>query len=370
MSRGTGGGAVQGGAAGPSGPARPSVQVLADRLAAGLTRREPGYPLPRRSALARRFQVTIAEIDAAIEELVGRQLLRRLPTGELHRAGPAEYLVNLDGLPGLSSFIDPMDHAVSCSAVRVSRLRASEDVAEALGLPSRAQVVVRRCLWTADGEPAASLTTYIPVEYADIVAVSPAGEGGEPEGCPPLATALAEPGTLAGSGVQDRPVTSLYPGAVRIEVQPPPRSVARRLRLASGSPAVIVTARLDVVLGAGGTRVHDGDGDDGDGGAGSQTPGVPPQVNPAAHGPARPGGGDPRREPVVLTVLALRPELFRVVLDLAGPGGEASRASHGSGATVPPGVSGQAPRGAGNLEPRWQPAAQQRGSAYRGAGAT
>ncbi|HXL19649.1 MAG TPA: hypothetical protein VN961_19205, partial [Streptosporangiaceae bacterium] len=92
--------------------------MLADRMAAGLTRREPGYPLPRRTALARRFQATPAAIDAAIDELVRRHLLRRLPTGEVHRAGPAEYLVSLDGLPGLSSFIDPMDHRVTCTAVR------------------------------------------------------------------------------------------------------------------------------------------------------------------------------------------------------------------------------------------------------------
>ncbi len=368
MSRGTGGGAVQGGAARPSGPARPSVQVLADRLAAGLTRREPGYPLPRRSALARRFQATIAEIDAAIEELVGRQLLRRLPTGELHRAGPAEYLVNLGGLPGLSSFVDPMDHVLSCSGVRVSRLRASEEVAEALGLPLRAQVVVRRCLWTADGEPAAALTTYIPVQYADLAAISAAGDGtSDPEGCPPLATALAEPGTIAGSATADQPGIELVPGAVRIEVQPPPRSVARRLRLASGAPAVMVTARLDGVLTG-----------DRDAGASSQDASAPPPDSPGVPAPRQPGTDHLRRAPMVLTVLALRPELFRVVLDLAGSAGpssghsgrEASHAPHGSGAPAPPGVSGQAPSGAGNLEPRWQPAAQQRGSAYRGAGAT
>jgi len=40
--------------------------VLADRIAAALVHREPGWRLPRRSALARRYNVSLTEIDAAI----------------------------------------------------------------------------------------------------------------------------------------------------------------------------------------------------------------------------------------------------------------------------------------------------------------
>ncbi len=83
--------------------------VLADRLAAVVIRREPGYSLPRRTVLARRFEASAGQMDAAIEELVRRQLVRRLPTGELRRAGPVDYVLSLDGLPGLSSFVDPME---------------------------------------------------------------------------------------------------------------------------------------------------------------------------------------------------------------------------------------------------------------------
>jgi hypothetical protein len=349
MNRGTGGGAIQGGPARPPEPARPSVQILADRLAAGLTRREPGYPLPRRSALARRFQATLAEIDAAIEELVDRQLLRRLPTGELHRAGPAEYLVSLDGLGNLSSFIDPMDHVMSCSAIRVSRLRAPADVAEALGIPPRSPVRVRRCLWTADGEPAASLATYVPENYAEMLIgpaqdmedeESPSAMVPSPDTAPPLATVVTAPGMVAGSGTPDHPVPWLVPGAVRIEVQPPPRSVARRLRLTSGVPALIVTSRMDAISQGGDAR------------AGSERrAGVPGQRR-----------GPPGRVPMALTVLALRPELFRVVLDTESP--------QGGGPAALAGASGQLAEGTGNLDPRWQPAVQERGSAYRGAGAT
>ena len=108
-------------------------------------------------------------VDAAVDELVRRHLLRRLPTGQVHRAGPAEYLVSLDGLPGLSSFIDPMDHRMSCTAVRVSRLRAAADIADVLGVAPGAVVWVRRCLWTADGEPAATRVIYVKERHGHLL---------------------------------------------------------------------------------------------------------------------------------------------------------------------------------------------------------
>lgn len=41
-------------------------------------------------ALARRYNVSIAEIDTAIGELFRGWLIRRLPDGQLYRASPAE----------------------------------------------------------------------------------------------------------------------------------------------------------------------------------------------------------------------------------------------------------------------------------------
>ena len=81
--------------------------VLADRMAAALVHREPGWQLPRRSALARRYNVSMAEIDVAIGELARRSLIRRLPDGQLYRASPAEYLIPVEGIGGLSTQLDP-----------------------------------------------------------------------------------------------------------------------------------------------------------------------------------------------------------------------------------------------------------------------
>src|SRR5712691_5428075 len=71
--------------AGANGPPRSSAGVLADRLAAALVHHEPGWRLPRHTALARRYNVSTAQIDAALGELAAGRLIRRLPDGQLYR---------------------------------------------------------------------------------------------------------------------------------------------------------------------------------------------------------------------------------------------------------------------------------------------
>ena len=74
------------------------------------------------------------------------------------------------------------------------------------------------------------------------------------------------------------------PAALHVEMQPPPPSIARSLRLSAGQPAAKVTVRFD---------------------------------DPATGRPA------------ALTVAVLRPELFRIVVQTAEvplPGGEAGSA--------------------------------------------
>lgn len=238
-------------------PGRPSASILAERLAAALLPREPGYLLPRRSALARRYQASVADIDAALEELARRRLVRLLPTGAAYRAGPAEYLVSPDGLPSSSVIIDPMGNRITCRARRVSRLRAAGDTAGALGITPGGHICVCRMLWAADGEPAASAATYVPDRLAHLLTAA------QPEQAGPSA-ALSAPSWTARLSV------------LRVEMQPPDRAAARRLRLPAGLPAVTVTARYD----------------------------------------ERDGG-----ESMALTVVTLRPDRFRIVLDSTGAPG-------------------------------------------------
>ncbi|HUC22235.1 MAG TPA: GntR family transcriptional regulator [Streptosporangiaceae bacterium] len=253
-------------------PPGPAVSVLADRLAAALVHHEPGWRLPRHSALARRYNVSVAEIDAAVEELVSRHLVRRLADGQLYRASPAEYVIGLEGVPGLASYVDAMGGELTCRSRQVTWRLPPEDIVWALRLEPDQQVCVVRFLWTAGGEPAALCTSYVP---ADIASRSDAGT---PAGLPAVLNLLQLTGVADELGVSaDDPEATPVAGAptaLHIELQAPPPSVARSLRLTAGQPAIMVTVRFDEM--------------------------------------------DTGR-PVALTIAVLRPDMFRVVVETPRP---------------------------------------------------
>jgi DNA-binding GntR family transcriptional regulator len=266
--------------AGATQVAGPAASVLADRLAAALVHHEPGWRLPRHSALARRYNVSTAEIDTAVAELASRHLVRRLPDGQVYRASPAEYIISLAGIPGLTSYVDAMGGELSCRSRQVSWRSPPEDIIWALRLSADQAARVQRYLWTAGGEPAAMCTTYMP---ADVSVRTEAG----PESTSPKILNLVELSGLTDvteggpvpAGAEDLPggegqecagsATALY-----IELQAPPASVARSLRLAAGQPATIVTVRFD---------------------------------------------DDSTGRPVALTIAVLRPDMFRVVVQTQRP---------------------------------------------------
>ena len=123
------------GRTGSRGRPAPAAAVLADRLAAALVHHEPGWRLPRLTALARRYSVSSSEIDAAIDELAARHLVRRLPDGQVYRASPAEYRVPLEGVFGLTSHADPMGGQLACKSRHTTMRRPPEDIGRSLGLP-------------------------------------------------------------------------------------------------------------------------------------------------------------------------------------------------------------------------------------------
>ena len=239
-------------AAGAPGPVRAST-VLAERMAAALVHREPGWRLPRRTALARRYNVSLTEIDAALGDLSRRSLVRRLPDGQLYRASPADYWIPVEGAGGLGTRLDPMGGTIACQTRHVSQREAPQDVAWALHLPSGAPIRVVRCVWVSGGEPAAVSTAYLNEPLAD------------------------QDSELAQGADQDLPslgsvLNALPAAAVSVEMSPPQPSIARSLRLSPGQPVITVTVRFD----------------------------------DTATG-----------EPAGLTVVMLKPELFRVNIDSA-----------------------------------------------------
>jgi UTRA domain len=289
---------------------RVAAGVLADRMAATLVHHEPGWRLPRLTAMARRFNVSAGEVDAAIDELTARHLLRRLPDGQVYRASPAEYRVPLEGLSGLVSDVDPMGGQLVCKSRQVSRRRPPEDIGRSLGLEAGEPAVAIRCVWTVGGEPGALSASYLPERLsrslpdlgAPPFAPPPAGPDDRspadepPAGSPPAdgAPADAAPGegvsppeaapAERGSPPDDRAAGDGPPAAVtgraravQIELAPPPPSVARSLRLSAGELVATVTVCFE---------------------------------DPAAH------------RPVAITTAMLRPDLFRIVIQAtAAPGG-------------------------------------------------
>ena len=207
------------GAAGTPAPVR-AIDVLADRMAAALVHREPGWRLPRRSALARRYNVSLTEIDAAIADLVRRSLVRRLPDGQLYRASPADYWIPVEGVAGLGTRLDPMGSPIACQTRHVSRREAPQDVAWALQLPAGAPIRVIRCVWVSAGDPAAVSTAYLnePADDEDDEDTDSDQE--------------MNPDFWSFGPV----LTTLPAAAVSVEMSPPQPSVARSLRLSPGQP--------------------------------------------------------------------------------------------------------------------------------------
>jgi len=265
--------------------ARPAAHVLADRLAVALVHHEPGWRLPRHSVLARRYGVSTSEVDAAISELVGRHLLRRLPDGQVHSISPAECLIPLGGVPGLRSRVDPMAGDLTCRSRRATWRRVPENISWALRADPAEPMCVVHTIWTAGGDPAASATTYLP---ADAAATTPGAPG--PDAAEPGISAAGDAGERARERWSDLASVG-EPAAVQVEMQPPPPLISRSLRMSAGQCAAMVTTRFD----------------------------------------------DPvTGRPAALTVAVLRPELFRIVVQTAPaplPGGEdGSLASAGTAA--------------------------------------
>ena len=286
---------------------RVSAGVLADRMAATLVHHEPGWRLPRLTAMARRFNVSAAEVDAAIDDLAARHLLRRLPDGQVYRASPAEYRVPLEGLSGLTSHVDPMGGQLVGKSRHVSRRRPPEDIGRLLRLEAGEPVLVIRCVWTVGGEPGALSASYLPERLGrlwpglgappfapvgdyppvdGLPAARPAdGEAAGPvagdrrAGVPAAAGGAGSPPPGAGAAEGTAPPVAARPRALQIELAPPPSSVARSLRLAAGELVATVTVSFE---------------------------------DPATH------------QPVAITTAMLRPDLFRIVIQAAaGPDGHA-----------------------------------------------
>jgi DNA-binding GntR family transcriptional regulator len=215
-------------------------EVLVARLAATVAQHEPGWRLPRGSALARRFGASHHDIGAAIDELEARHLIRRMPDGQLYRASPAEYLLPLEGLTGFGTRLDPMGGDVACRRYRLVRRIVPADVSWTLNIPPGKLVNVVQLEWTSNTEPAAVSTTYLAEDLADAY-FGAASSSDQLE----LALRALSPAACESAAPGGRSPACCRPAALAIELQPSLPSAAKTLGLVAGQPVLLVTIRFD-----------------------------------------------------------------------------------------------------------------------------
>lgn len=88
----------------------------------------------------------------------------------MYRASPAEHLIPVEGIGGLSTRVDPMGAEITCQVRHVSRRGAPRDVVWALGVDGEAPVRIVRCVWATGTDPVAISTAYVPEAVAELLA--------------------------------------------------------------------------------------------------------------------------------------------------------------------------------------------------------
>jgi hypothetical protein len=199
-------------------------RVLACRIAGSLAQHEPGWRLPRLTILARHYGVSTEQIATAVDELVARHLIRRLPNGKLYRASPAEYHLPLPPESDTTVRVRVLTGTLCCRSRNVTSLRLREDVARSLGVDPDEPGSMLRLLFAIEHEPVAVSVTYGPAALSPVLQELAAAD------CPDVL-----PLTPAGP---DRVTVS-----VQLGLQQPPAGLASTLRLPASEQATVITAR-------------------------------------------------------------------------------------------------------------------------------
>lgn len=233
------------------------LAVLTNRIAATLLHHDPGWRLPRPTALARHYNVSTSLVTAAVDELVARRLVRRLPDGQACRLSPAHYVLPLGAETGLRTFAAPLGSGLSLKSRSVSWSPLRENVRRTLRLRPGELACTVQLLWTvAAGEPAAVSTTHATKDVAEPVIAAAQRTGSisailplpamRPTSQPASQPPSQPPSQSAGQDETNYGDSALLAlRALHIEVQQPPAWAARSLALAACEHAVLITGSYD-----------------------------------------------------------------------------------------------------------------------------
>ncbi len=208
------------------------VTVLAERISAKIAHRPPGWRLPRSSVLARHYGVPQQLLDEALAGLLARHQISYLGPGQFSRAnGGSEAPAAAGG--GLAIRIEPVCPDISCQSRQDSYGPLPAGLTGALGLAAGVQALTIQVLWAAGPAPAALVTSYLPGGRS---AQAAACQGAAAPADPPAAW----PAHLLVTG--HRPAGECRPHAIALQMSAASAAVARKLRLAAGTPVALVLA--------------------------------------------------------------------------------------------------------------------------------
>ena len=206
---------------------RPGRHRVVDRLEAHLARWAPGSDVPDTDVLAEALETTPTAVRRALAELERRFVVRRNQTRRLVVSSRIDYRIGSGMLPGLTEAVAASGVAVRSETERDRLQRVPPRVRLELGVGRMSRVYVLSRRRFVDDEPVACSVSYV---VADLTAGLPDRLG--PEGS--LHATLREAYGL-------HPVSAW----VRAEMEVPPPDIPRRLRLGGRPVLVSIRSRTD-----------------------------------------------------------------------------------------------------------------------------
>lgn len=206
---------------------KPTYLAVADKLANQIARWPSGTRVPSEPELSASEGINRQTARAAVQELERRQLVRRRRGAGTFVSKMVDYNITANLMPSWSASVRAQGAVPANRTESVKPIRTSPSLASALGMPPGAPAVLVSRLRYVDGELAACADSYLP---EDLV--------------PDLATCLAPDGSLF--EILDKHY-GLQPvrGWTKLGLQAAPTAIVERLRLRGKPPLIMLQSRTD-----------------------------------------------------------------------------------------------------------------------------
>ncbi len=209
------------------GASRAAGPRVVDRLEANLTRRAPGSDVPDAAVLAEELETTPGAVRRALTELERRFVVRRNQTRHLVVSSRIDYRIGSGMLPGLTEAVAASGVTVRSETERVRLQRVPPRVRLELDIGRMSRVHVLSRRRFVDDEPVACSVSYV---VADLT--------------PGLPDRLGTEGSLHAT-LREAFGLHPVPAWVRAEMDVPPVDIPRRLKLGGRPVLVSIRSRTD-----------------------------------------------------------------------------------------------------------------------------